>query len=237
MQCRACDAALEAHVFPGGHVRCPACGAENVVDAPAQPPAETPYRSVGSRPAEPRAPSHPRSGSHGLGPLCPRCTRLLQAAHGPDLDCAACGGSFVDHGDLTARIDDARPAPDAPRHARHVPRESDVHYARCPTCAQPMARMNFGTRSGIVLDVCRTHGTWFDRGELDAVLDFVREGGIEDVIEPPAPPPPNDEAVAFLRVAQAELQAEAVQQRRAVEHVADLLLFLLGPRHRMYRRW
>jgi len=42
-----------------------------------------------------------------------------------------------------------------------------------------MARMTFGKHSGIVVDVCRGHGTWFDGGELDAVMAFVRGGGLE----------------------------------------------------------
>jgi Zn-finger nucleic acid-binding protein len=42
-----------------------------------------------------------------------------------------------------------------------------------------MTRVNFGARSGIVVDVCYEHGTWFDRGELQAALEFVREGGLE----------------------------------------------------------
>jgi Zn-finger nucleic acid-binding protein len=206
------------------------------MDAPVEPPAATPYRSPSSPPVA--APAHDGSASHDLGPLCPRCTRLLHATDGPDLVCGTCGGAFVDHGDLTARIDAARPGgpqPDAPRHARGAPRERDVHYARCPTCAQPMTRMNFGTRSGIILDVCRAHGTWFDHGELEAVLGFVREGGIEDPVTPPQPLTRNEEAEALLRVANAELRAEGVQQQRAVEQVTDLLLFLFGRGFR--RRW
>ena len=187
MRCRECDAVLETPVFPGGHLRCPACGTENVVDAPAvEAPAAGPYRAPSRPPAPP--PVEHVSGARDLGPLCPRCTRLLHATDGPDLECATCGGAFVDHGDLAARVDAARPnepQPGAPRHARGAPRERDVHYARCPTCAQPMTRMNFGVRSGIILDVCRTHGTWFDRGELDAALSFVRAGGLEDHIAPP----------------------------------------------------
>jgi Zn-finger nucleic acid-binding protein len=97
-----------------------------------------------------------------------------------------------------------------------------------------MTRMNFGTRSGIILDVCRAHGTWFDRGELDAVLSFVRDGGLEDQVAPPGPPTKSAEAEALLRVAQAELRAEAVQQENAVERVTDLMLVLFGPR---FRRW
>ncbi len=236
MLCHACATVLEPHVFPGGHVRCPSCGADNVVDPPAREPEATPYRTA-SRLSEPE-PEHHASGGKGLGPLCPRCTRLLQAKEGRELGCAACGGVFVDHGDLTARIDTERPSepqPGAPRHARLVPREPDVRYARCPTCAQPMTRMNFGTRSGIILDVCRTHGTWFDRGELDAVLGFVREGGLEQQVTAPPAPADSGEAEAMLRVAQAELRAEWAQQQHAVEQVTDLLRYLFGPRYRSPR--
>jgi Zn-finger nucleic acid-binding protein len=41
-----------------------------------------------------------------------------------------------------------------------------------------MARVNFGKHSGIVVDVCRWHGTWFDAGELDAAMEFVHAGGV-----------------------------------------------------------
>jgi Zn-finger nucleic acid-binding protein len=78
-------------------------------------------------------------------------------------------------------IDVARPhdhAMEHPRHAAHAPAESGVHYARCPQCAETMARVNFGKHSGIVVDVCRWHGTWFDAGELDAAMEFVHAGGV-----------------------------------------------------------
>jgi Zn-finger nucleic acid-binding protein len=41
-----------------------------------------------------------------------------------------------------------------------------------------MNRSNFGRVSGIVIDVCRPHGAWFDRGELAAIRRFLREGGL-----------------------------------------------------------
>jgi len=97
-----------------------------------------------------------------------------------------------------------------------------------------MTRMNFGVRSGIILDVCRTHGTWFDGGELDAALSFVQAGGLEDQIAPPQPPARNEDAEALLQVAQAELRAEAWQQQQAIERVTDLLVLLFGPR---FHRW
>ena len=42
-----------------------------------------------------------------------------------------------------------------------------------------MHRRNFGGTSGIIVDVCALHGIWFEAGELEAVLAFVRQGGLE----------------------------------------------------------
>ena len=33
-----------------------------------------------------------------------------------------------------------------------------------------------GTETGVVLDVCSAHGTWFDRGELARAVQFHRSG-------------------------------------------------------------
>lgn len=40
-------------------------------------------------------------------------------------------------------------------------------------------RVNYARISGIVIDVCREHGSWFDAHELPAVLEFVRHGGLD----------------------------------------------------------
>jgi Zn-finger nucleic acid-binding protein len=44
-----------------------------------------------------------------------------------------------------------------------------------------MNRKNFGAGSGVVVDVCAKHGTWFDPGELPRVLAFVESGGLAKV--------------------------------------------------------
>jgi Zn-finger nucleic acid-binding protein len=41
-----------------------------------------------------------------------------------------------------------------------------------------MNRANFGRVSGVIIDVCRPHGAWFDRGELGAIRRFLRSGGL-----------------------------------------------------------
>ena len=42
-----------------------------------------------------------------------------------------------------------------------------------------MSRVNFARCSGILLDVCRPHGTWFDDEELRAIVKFIRAGGLD----------------------------------------------------------
>ena len=55
-------------------------------------------------------------------------------------------------------------------------------YIKCPTCSTLMNRKLFATGAGVVVDVCRTHGTFFDAGELPAIIEFVRAGGLVRVV-------------------------------------------------------
>ena len=54
-----------------------------------------------------------------------------------------------------------------------------VKYVPCPECAQLMNRMNFARCSGVVVDICKQHGTWFDRDELSRIVEFINSGGLE----------------------------------------------------------
>jgi hypothetical protein len=42
-----------------------------------------------------------------------------------------------------------------------------------------MNRLNFAHTSGVIVDVCTRHGTWFDADELRRVLEFITAGGLE----------------------------------------------------------
>jgi Zn-finger nucleic acid-binding protein len=54
-----------------------------------------------------------------------------------------------------------------------------ITYAPCPQCGQLMNRLNFARCSGVIVDLCKGHGTWFDRDELREIVEFVRGGGLE----------------------------------------------------------
>lgn len=54
-----------------------------------------------------------------------------------------------------------------------------VRYRPCPMCKKIMNRENFGRRSGVIIDVCKGHGVWFEARELQSVMAFINRGGLE----------------------------------------------------------
>jgi len=125
------------------------------------------------------------------GAPCPACAKPLATAQVGALEvreCQACGGLWLDRAvfeqlgasrERQGAVLGALPAPVAPP---AVSLEA-VQYRPCPTCAQRMNRTNYARRSGVILDVCKTHGIWFDKDELRRVLAFISEGGLDQARE------------------------------------------------------
>ena len=125
--------------------------------------------------------------------LCPRCDGALQrrdfatdAGGSTLIECAGCGGLWLapavfDH--LCRRTEAAAAAwSGLTVKAKAAPVfEAQVRYLACPDCGDRMTRKNWGGDSGVVVDLCRPHGLWFDPGELARVLDFLRRGGFESL--------------------------------------------------------
>ena len=127
---------------------------------------------------------------------CPDC-RLDLVAHAFGAvgyaECPRCSGLFLRReafeavtkdADTRARVRLAEPpAPPAGGGASPVPGTGAsgafpaVRYRPCPACRTLMNRSNYGGGSGVVLDACRDHGVWFDRGELAAIVEFLEKGG------------------------------------------------------------
>ncbi len=128
----------------------------------------------------------PQAASAGIAAAygCPRCRSQLQAREYGDLsveECDKCGGLFLAPTTMD-RLVAARDMPTSLRLAlpkREMKRESAVRYIACPTCGKSMNRQAFGRISGVIVDVCKSHGVWFDAGELAEVIRFVEQGGLE----------------------------------------------------------
>ena len=100
-------------------------------------------------------------------------------------ECSRCGGLFVGH-DVLQQIVANRErmatfhlpiALDAPLNL-HPPL-----YLKCPGCQSLMTPRNYGRSSGVIVDVCGKHGTWFDAGELTSALAWVARGGAAQALE------------------------------------------------------
>ncbi len=117
---------------------------------------------------------------------CPRCQHPLEIAPGVDPrlhECPRCGGMFVRREYLTEVLCNAELG--GGLRASGLRREAidEVRYLPCPLCHASMNRVNFGRVSGVIVDVCKMHGTWFDAGELTRVIAFAAAGGLEKTRE------------------------------------------------------
>ncbi len=54
-----------------------------------------------------------------------------------------------------------------------------IAYVPCPDCGELMNRNNFAAASGVIVDICKRHGVWFDADELSLIVEFIRKGGME----------------------------------------------------------
>lgn len=98
------------------------------------------------------------------------------------------------------------------------PPPSEDDPLKCPTCSEDMMRRRLGKVKPVTVDTCRTHGTWFDAGELKTVL--VDQGVA-------------DKARAVLDVSLAlEASRDEETARQAIDLTEDLLdtfnVFVLG---------
>ena len=118
---------------------------------------------------------------------CPRCrieiwpvklgtTRVeeCERCHGLWLDVQSFESICANREEQAAVLGGASPAP-----YNTAADAAPVKYVPCPQCAQLMNRINFARCSGVIVDVCRGHGTWFDKEELTSIVEFIRNGGLE----------------------------------------------------------
>jgi Zn-finger nucleic acid-binding protein len=120
---------------------------------------------------------------------CPRCKVDMSSITLGSIamrECESCVGLWVgvaafekicaDREQQSAVLGAAAPAP-AHQSASGDP--TKIRYVPCPQCSQLMNRINFARCSGVIVDVCKGHGTWFDRDELSGIVQFIRGGGLE----------------------------------------------------------
>lgn len=164
-------------------LRCPHCGAplppESVTEA-----VECAFCGMASSPT-----AEPVAGGGGGGKAraaidaaeakCPRCNLALFEGRANEiamLGCGRCGGIWLDNAAAQraiATMDEAVVALADQAAARAALNVAIGSVVPCPVCEGLMRRTQ-APGSGIWIDVCAKHGTWFDRYELGVVLEALR---------------------------------------------------------------
>ncbi len=122
---------------------------------------------------------------------CPACSgmellasRQLGQENLNALECQSCTGlwlsveTFRELRDRTARKA-VHLAEAALKHAE-TPRRSKQTgplYRPCMECRKLMSRRLYAPGSGVIIDLCKDHGLWFDAEELHQVLQWIAKGG------------------------------------------------------------
>jgi Zn-finger nucleic acid-binding protein len=123
----------------------------------------------------------------GSGRKCPRCLVEMQAVvigQATVLECGSCFGLWVDTTSFEAICADREQQAAVLGTASHEPPStigagSTIKYVPCPECSLLMNRVNFARCSGVIIDLCKKHGIWFDCDELSRIVEYIRGGGLE----------------------------------------------------------
>ncbi|MEQ8277781.1 MAG: zf-TFIIB domain-containing protein [Deltaproteobacteria bacterium] len=186
MQCPQCGAATNSTQSACAHcdsplavVRCPRCFGGMFAGA-------RHCQHCGVR-VEAPAVRHLKSEREESWP-CPRCkTSELESLLAGEVlidHCTQCGGLWLDHTVFERMQENESLSAPAMLSLAELPKPSqDVAqhgYIPCPQCEKLMTPKNYARRSGVIIDLCKAHGAWFDAGELPAIVEFIRGGGLEE---------------------------------------------------------
>ena len=129
-----------------------------------------------------------RAESTASSRSCPRCRVEMNAViiGGAGLsECPRCGGIWADTSAFEQICADREHQSAVLGMAVELPKAGAggtaelVRYVPCPHCRKLMNRMNFARCSGVIVDVCKAHGTWFDHDELRRIVEFIGGGGLD----------------------------------------------------------
>lgn len=116
---------------------------------------------------------------------CPRCKLQLQILRIDETNirqCEKCGGFWAGIETFENLCADQEQQSAVlgfigNRAARSV-QSSIISYVPCPDCKDLMNRSNFARSSGVIIDLCKKHGVWFDADELPKIIEFIKGGGM-----------------------------------------------------------
>ncbi len=116
---------------------------------------------------------------------CPRCKLRLESlaiASTQVRECTRCGGFWTNVATFESICSDKEKQSAVLTFISSNPAETinqpPINYVPCPDCKQLMNRSNFARSSGVIIDLCKQHGVWFDADELPKIVAFIDNGGL-----------------------------------------------------------
>lgn len=135
---------------------------------------------------------------------CPACqsgpglvSRQIGSERIAVLECGQCAGFWLGHDAFRLLVERAKSEAlpegtrlETPREvaakfglppgsAAPQSRQTGSFYRPCPLCRGLMNRRNYGRNSGVIIDLCKEDGIWFDAEELARILVWIRSGDVE----------------------------------------------------------
>ena len=106
---------------------------------------------------------------------CPTCKSAMITLELTEVEvdhCVHCGGIWLDTGELEILMDDPAKTKQLLDSFEEDPAVVE-QTRRCPICEKKMAKVAVGrSKPRLLIDKCRrTDGLWFDKGELQDILD------------------------------------------------------------------
>jgi Zn-finger nucleic acid-binding protein len=161
---------------------------------------------------------------------CPRCKtndwqaiRLkTQEAENAMHRCNDCHGLFIYHAKLDALLKWVQNAKESNQKlmqlllSEPIPLESKIQYLDCPVCIGQMHRHNYKSRSGVIVDTCPKHGSWFDGGELGKLLQWAEKN-----LNKPQVTPIQDQLKEARGSYQYDDKLERIKNQREFDNMPD----------------
>lgn len=104
---------------------------------------------------------------------CPVCTEALLVVEreGIEVDwCLSCKGLWFDEGELELLAEKCGRQLEVEDLGQPPETQSSEKLRRCPRCDRKMEKVLAGPTDLVLVDRCRSHGFWLDRGELGKII-------------------------------------------------------------------
>ena len=145
-------------------------------------------------------------------------------------ECPGCAGIWADVATLakirTERTEQVAVLQMHPHLQGSVEPEQETRYLPCPACGKLMNRVNFARRSNIIVDICKQHGTWFDKDELQRIIEFLQANGVapknagDDQLYGSSSPAQELENAGRIRNDEIEARAKQLQAKSGIPHTS-----------------